>query len=234
MFLFTLPAGTLADIIDERRFILTLEVLVTLVSVVFAGLVSADLVTARTLLLFMFVSSTPTALEAPAWQSIVPQLVPKEDLTAAVAANSVGVNISRAVGPALAGVTIVGFGIAAPFWLDAFSNGGVIAVLLWWQTSSGHLHTLPAERFKSAIRTGIRYARNDRRLRATLLRAVGFFLFASAYWALLLLVARNQIAGGTYVVRRPTGRDRVWRGGLRIHIAASENKNRRQRVGNTG
>jgi MFS family permease len=196
MFLFALPAGALADIIDKRRFILTLEVLVTLVSVVFAGLVSADLVTARTLLLFMFVSSTLSALEAPAWQSIVPQLVPKEELAAAVAANSVGVNISRAVGPALAGVIIAGFGIAAPFWLDAFSNGGVIAVLLWWQTSRGHLRTLPAERFKSAIRTGIRYARNDRRLRATLLRAVGFFLFASAYLALLPLVARDQLAGG--------------------------------------
>jgi len=196
MFLFALPAGALADIIDKRRFILTLEALVTLFSVMFAGLVSADLVTARTLLLFMFVSSMLTALEAPAWQSIVPQLVPKEDLATAVAANSVGVNISRAVGPALAGVIIAGFGIAAPFWLDAFSNGGVIAVLLWWQTSRGHLRTLPAERFKSAIRTGIRYARNDRRLRATLLRAVGFFLFASAYWALLPLVARNQIAGG--------------------------------------
>ncbi len=196
MFLFALPAGALADIIDKRRFILTLEALVTLVSVVFAGLISAELVTAGTLLLFMFVSSTLTALEAPAWQSIVPQLVPKEDLAAAVAANSVGVNISRAVGPALAGVIIAGFGIAAPFWLDAFSNGGVIAVLLWWQTSRGHLRTLPAERFKSAIRTGIRYARNDRRLRATLLRSVGFFLFASAYWALLPLVARNQIAGG--------------------------------------
>jgi MFS family permease len=196
MFLFALPAGSLADIIDKRRFILALEALVTLVSLVFAGLVSTDLVTARTLLLFMFVSSTLSALEAPAWQSIVPQLVPKKDLSAAVAANSVGVNISRAVGPALAGVIIAGFGIAAPFWLDAFSNAGVIAVFLWWRTSHGHLRTLPAERFNSAIRTGIRYARNNRRLRATLLRAVGFFLFASAYWALLPLVARNQIAGG--------------------------------------
>ena len=196
MFLFALPAGALADIIDKRRFILALEVLVTLVSVVFAVLVSTHLVTAWTLLLFMFVSSTLSALEAPAWQSIVPQLVPKADLSAAVAANSVGVNISRAVGPALAGVIIAGFGVAAPFWLDAFSNVGVIAVFLWWRTSHGHLRTLPAERFKSAVRTGIRYSLNNRRLRATLLRAVGFFLFASAYWALLPLVARNQIAGG--------------------------------------
>jgi MFS family permease len=196
MFLFALPAGALADIIDKRRFIVALEVLITLVSVVFALLVSNQFVTAWTLLSFMFLSSTLSALEGPAWQSIVPQLVPKEDLSAAVAANSVGINISRAIGPALASMIIAELGIAAPFWLDAFSNAGVIAVLLWWRPSYGSLRTLPAERFRSALRSGIRYARNNRRLRATLFRAIGFFLFASAYWALLPLVARDQVAGG--------------------------------------
>ena len=234
MFLFALPAGALADIIDKRRFILTLEVLVTLVSVVFAAWsLPISSLQGRCCCSCSSAARSPP-LEAPAWQSIVPQLVPKEDLSAAVAANSVGVNISRAVGPALAGVIIAGFGIAAPFWLDAFSNVGVIAVFLWWRTSHGHLRTLPAERFKSAIRTGIRYSLNNRRLRATLLRAVGFFLFASAYWALLPLVARNQIAGGPELVRRPAGRNRVWRGGLRIHVAASEGKNRHQRAGDIG
>ena len=104
MFLFALPAGALADIIDKRRFILFFEILITLVSVAFAVQVSTNLATAWTLLLFLFSSSTLSALEIPAWQSIVPELVPRDDLSAAVAANSVGVNISRAVGPALAGV----------------------------------------------------------------------------------------------------------------------------------
>ena len=144
----------------------------------------------------MFLISVFGALEAPAWQSIVPQLVPKQDLPPAVAANSVGVNISRAIGPALAGVIIAGFGIAAPFWLDAISNVGVIGVLLWWRSPQKHVDSMPAERFTSAIRTGFRYARHNRYLRATLARAVGFFLFASAYWALLPLVARSQIGGG--------------------------------------
>lgn len=196
LFLFVLPAGALADIVDQRRFILLLEVLIAAVSVTFAALLSGGLVTAGTLLLFMFMISTLLALEAPAWQSIVPQLVTKEDLPAAVAANSVGINISRTVGPALAGIIITGLGIAAPFWLDAFSNMGVIAVLFWWRSSRGRVHTLPAERFGSAIRTGLRYTRNNRHLLATLVRAVGFFLFASAYWALLPLVAHTQITGG--------------------------------------
>jgi predicted MFS family arabinose efflux permease len=126
----------------------------------------------------------------------VPQLVPKEDLAPAIAANSVGINISRAIGPAIGGVIIIGFGIAAPFWLNAISNLGVIGVLLWWRSPQKHMDGMLAERFTNAIRTGFRYALHNRYLRATLVRAVWFFLFASAYWALLPLVARNQIAGG--------------------------------------
>ncbi|MBV8566060.1 MAG: MFS transporter [Methylobacteriaceae bacterium] len=56
------------------------------------------------MLVFTFLTGTCTALVAPAWQSIVPQVMPKENLGPAVAANSVGVNISRAVGPAVGGV----------------------------------------------------------------------------------------------------------------------------------
>ena len=196
MFLFALPAGALADIIDKRRFLIVVELGIMVVSAVFAMMVTFDLVTPVTLLLFMFVIGAGSALTAPAWQSIVPALVPKPDLPAAVAANSVGINISRAVGPALSGIIAAGFGIAAPFWLDAFSNFGTIGALVWWRTPRRTGRRLPAERLASAIRTGARYARNNPPLRATLFRAVGFFLFASAYWALLPLVARTQIVGG--------------------------------------
>jgi MFS family permease len=196
MFLFALPAGALADIIDKRRFIIALEISIAAVCAVFALLISINLATPGLLLLFMFLIGAFSALEAPTWQSVVPMLVPKHDLATAVAANSVGVNISRAVGPALAGVIIAGFGISAPFWLDTVSNFGVIGVMLWWRSPVERSHTLPAERFTSAVRTGLRHARYNPHLRATLARAVGFFLFASAYWALLPLLARSQIAGG--------------------------------------
>ncbi len=196
MFLFALLAGALSDIIDKRKFLIFVEAAIAAVSVIFAAIVWFGLATPGNLLLFTFLIGAGSALTAPAWQSIVPQLVPKQDLHPAVAANSVGVNISRAVGPALGGVITAGVGIAAPFWLNAVSNLGIIGALLWWRSpQKGTLH-LPAERFGSAIRTGFRYARHNLHLRATLMRAVGFFLFASAYWALLPLVARSQIAGG--------------------------------------
>ncbi len=126
----------------------------------------------------------------------MPQLVPRQDLPAAVALNSVGFNVSRAVGPALAGMIIAAMGLAAPFWLNAISYLGVIGALIWWHAPGSRSRHLPAERFGAAIRIGLRHACHNPHLRATLMRAAGFFLFASAYWALLPLVARSQVAGG--------------------------------------
>jgi MFS family permease len=196
MFLFALPAGALADIVDRRKLLIAVEIAVTAVSAIFAAIVWLGLATPGNLLLFTFLIGVGGALAAPAWQSIVPQLVPKEDLHPAVAANSVGVNVSRAVGPALGGVIVAKLGIAAPFWFNAVSNLGIIAALLWWHPPQKGTRHLPVERFGSAIRAGFRHARNNPHLRATLIRGAAFFLFASAYWALLPLVARNQIAGG--------------------------------------
>jgi len=196
MFLFALPAGALADIVDKRKFLIAVEIAVTIISAIFAAIVWLGLATPFNLLLFTFLIGVGSALTAPAWQSIVPQLVPKHDLQPAIAANSVGINLSRAVGPALAGTMVARLGIGAPFWINAISNLGIIGALLWWkQPQTGNRH-LRAERFGSAIRAGFRHAKNNQHLRATLARGVGFFLFASAYWALLPLVARSQIAGG--------------------------------------
>lgn len=196
MFLFALPAGALADIIDKRKLLLIVESAITFVSAVFAAIVWLGLATAGNLLLFTFLIGVGGALTAPAWQAVVPQLVPKRDLHLAVSANSVGVNVSRALGPALGGVIAAGIGIAAPFWLNAISNLGIIGALLWWRSSPTGNQRLPAERFSGAMRAGFRHARNNPHLRATLIRAAAFFLFASAYWALLPLVARSQILGG--------------------------------------
>ena len=196
MFLFALPAGALADILDKRRLLLTVVAGVMGVSTTIAALVSLKLVNPSVLLFFTFLLGAGAALTAPAWQAMVPALVPRQKLAPAVAANSVGVNISRAVGPALGGALIAAFGVAMPFWLNALSNIGILAALIWWRPPPRPAAHLPAERFTGALRAGFRHARHNRHLHATLIRAVAFFLFASAYWALLPLVARNRIAGG--------------------------------------
>lgn len=196
MFLFGLPAGALADILDRRRMLLAAQTTLALVTAGFAVLVGLGAVTPWTLLAFTFLGGTGAALIAPTWQAIVPQLVPRSDLAPAVAANSVGINVSRAIGPALAGALIGTAGIAAPFWANAVSYVVVIAALIWWRPPPPPAAQLPAERFASAIRLGLRHAFINPHLRATLLRGVGFFIFASTYWALLPLVAREQVSGG--------------------------------------
>jgi MFS family permease len=196
MFLFAFPAGALADIVDRRKFLLFAQIVITAVATIFAATVWLDRATPANLLLFIFLIGVGGALIAPAWQAIVPQLVPQRDLHPAVAANGVGVNVSRAVGPALAGVIVATWGIAAPFWLNAISNLGIIGALVWWHPPQRVHRPLPAERFGGAMRTGLRHARYNPHLRATLIRGAAFFFFASAYWALLPLVARQQIAGG--------------------------------------
>jgi predicted MFS family arabinose efflux permease len=196
MFLFAIPAGALVDIVDRRRFLIFGESAITITSTAFAVLVWLHLITPNSLLVFSFIVTVGSAVTAPAWQAVVTELVPKSDLSSAVAANGVGVNVSRAVGPALGGVVAGTLGIAAPFWLNAFSNLGVIAALVGWRAPKRSDEHLSPEPFSSAVRTGLRYARYNSHLSATLMRAPGFFVFASAYWALLPLVARNQIAGG--------------------------------------
>ncbi len=196
MFLFAIPAGALADIVNQRRFLIFGESAITIVSTAFAALVWLRLITPGTLLVFSFVVTIGSAMTAPAWQSVVAELVPKQDLPGAVAANSVGINVSRAIGPALGGIIVAALGIAAPFWLDAVSNIGVIAALIWWRAPKKSGSPLPPEPFGSAVRTGLRYARYNSYLSATLIRTIAFFVFGSAYWALLPLVARTQIVGG--------------------------------------
>jgi predicted MFS family arabinose efflux permease len=196
MFLFAIPAGALADIVDRRRLLIWGESAILITSTAFAALVWLHLITPVSLLIFSFIVTVGSAITAPGWQAVVPELVPKPDLPAAVAANSVGINVSRAVGPAIGGFLVGTIGIAAPFWVNGFSNLGVIVALVMWRVPKKSGTPLPPERFGSAIRTGLRHARYNPNLSATLIRATAFFVFASAYWALLPLVARSQIAGG--------------------------------------
>ncbi|PWG63512.1 MFS transporter [Spiribacter halobius] len=196
VFLFALPAGALADIVDRRRLLIIVQTGLALTAALLGTLVLAGAMTPMLLLALTFVMGMGAALLAPAWQAIVPRLVPREDLQSAVALNSVGINVSRAVGPAIAGVLIAAVGLWAPFFLNALSFLCVIAALVWWRPAPAPPRWLPPEHLIGALRTGLRYARASVPLRATLARALAFFVFASAYWALLPLIARQLLGGG--------------------------------------
>jgi predicted MFS family arabinose efflux permease len=198
MFLFTLPAGAIADVIDARRMIIVVSYVIAALMAVFAAVVALDFTSPLILLLTTFVLSAAWSLNSPAWLSIVPLLVPKDQVSGATAANGVGYNVSRTVGPALGGLLIARFGAAAPFWIFVAANLGVIAALTWWRAPTKQRASLPAERFSSAMRTGLRHAANNRLLWATMARTLAIYPFSSAYWGLLPLIARHTGEGAEH------------------------------------
>ena len=195
VFLLAIPAGVLSDILDRRRFLIGIQIGLALVSTALAILASTGNVSVAALVGFTFVGGVGAALAAPAWQSIVPELVPSLEIKGAVALNSLGINIARAIGPALGGFLLAVLGAAAVYGIDVLSYVVVCAALLWWRRDAGADEGLK-EQFGGALRAGLRYARASRDLRRVLWRAGLFFAFASAVWALLPLVARLEIGGG--------------------------------------
>ena len=195
IFLLAIPAGVLSDILDRRRFLIVVQLALAVVSTTLAVLASFDAITVSNLILLTFLGGIGAALTMPTWQAIVPELVPREELRGAVALNSLGVNIARAVGPAMGGTVLAIFGAAATYGLDVASYILVIAALLWWPRPKATSDEL-GERFGGALRAGLRYALASRPMHRILWRAAVFFAFGSAVWALLPLVARQQLGGG--------------------------------------
>lgn len=193
--LFALPAGAIADIIDRRLLLIIFNLFMAVTAATFALLLVFGNVTPVVLLVFTFLLGTGAAFVAPTWQAIIPSLVPRPQLPAAIALNSVGINVSRATGPAIAGFLIVSVGMVAPFALNALSFIGIIAALIWWRPPAPAQRRLPHERVTSAMVVGLRYGLNSEPLKATLIRAAAFFMFASALWSLLPLIARELLNG---------------------------------------
>lgn len=194
IFLFALPAGALADIVNKRKLLMGVQIVMAGTALALGYVVYHGDITPSLLLFFTFMMGIGTALTAPAWQAIVPGLVPRNTLQQAVAINSVGINISRAIGPALGGF-IIGYSIALPFLINGLSFLLVVCALVWWRPVASPPRLLPAENLFGALKAGGRYALHSTPLKATLARALSFFLFASAYWALLPLIARNLLNG---------------------------------------
>ena len=190
--LLALPAGALADIVDRRKVLIVSQTLMLAAAGALSWLTIYHLTTPTSLLVLTFALGLGSALNAPAWQAMIPELVPREDLTAAIALGGINYNAARAVGPALGGLVVAWAGAGATFALNAASFLAVIGVLYRWERVP-HASVLPAERMLGAIRAGLRYVRHAGALRATLVRTAAFTLGGSAVWAVLPLVARFEL-----------------------------------------
>jgi MFS family permease len=193
--LFSLAAGAIADNYDKRAVMLVAQGFMIAVSVALAGCAYLGLITPWILLIFTFLIGCGTALNNPAWQSSVRDMVPRQDLPQAIALNSVGMNIARSVGPALGGMIVAVAGAAVAFAVNAVSYLALIVVLFRWRPER-HPRLLPPESLGAAMGAGIRFVAMSPTIRTVLFRAFVFGLAGSAIQALMPLVARDLIRGG--------------------------------------
>ena len=195
VFLLGLPSGAMADILDRRRYFAATQLWVSLNALVLATLSITGHLTATLLLVLTFSNGIGLAMRWPVFAAIVPQIVPRAELPAALALNGIAMNLSRVIGPVLAGALLAAFSPAIVFVLNTVLAAGAFVLILRWK-SAPRTSALPGERFVGAMRVGLNYAMQSPRLKVILLRIFLFFLQSTALMALLPLVARSLHGGG--------------------------------------
>jgi MFS family permease len=193
--LLALPGGVLADSFDRRWLLFTVQVYFFIVGILLTVLTVAGLMPPALLLAFTFAIAIGAAVQLPAWQSLIPELVPRTQLRAATRLEMVSVNLARAAGPALAGLVIAVFGVPVVFGLNAFSVVFLAGALLLWRRAPAQ-SDVPRERFVPALRAGGRYVWHEPVIRRILLRVMLFITPGMALWALLPLVASQRLGLG--------------------------------------
>ena len=190
------PAGALADLIDRRRLLLTTQGLMLAAAAALAVMTWAGTVTPATLLGLTFALGVGTALNAPAWQAVQPELVPAAEFPQAVTLGGASMNLGRAIGPALAGAIIAATGPGLVFLLNALSFLAVIGALAAWRPKPED-RLGPPEQFDAAVRAGLRYAWHSHLIHYVLLRSGAFTLASAGLLALLPVYAKSQLGLGS-------------------------------------
>src|ERR1700722_5740409 len=194
--MFGIVGGVLADTLDRRRLLVVVQTGLVVATSALAGITLAGLLSPALLLVLTFVIGTGSVLGIPAYQSLVPELVPRDQIPAAAELSSININLARAIGPAIAGILITYIGVGAVFAVDAatFLVYGLVVVL--WRPHQDTAPHIP-ERFISALRAGGRYVRYAPVVRRILFRTALFLVPGSALWALLPLVASRRLDLGS-------------------------------------
>ncbi len=197
VFLLSIPAGAMADLVDRRRLLLITQTWMLVAAMILAVITFGGWIGPWWLLGLTFALGAGAALNNPAWQAIVPELVGREEINAAVVLNSIGFNLARAVGPALSGLLLAVANAGSAFLLNAVSFAGVLWVLYEWKREPQTAGFGAAEEMFGAMRAAFRYTFHAPLLLSILVRVVAFVIGASALWALLPLLAKQELASGS-------------------------------------
>ncbi len=193
--LFGLLAGTMSDLLERRRVIMGTQVLFVVGGVVLGIETLAGWIGPWGILCLTFISGVAFTFYQPAQQASINDLVERADVPQAVALGAVAMNVSRAIGPAFAGLLAAWLGSGTSFLTSAACFLGMLAVVYRWPPQPPSLPGVP-ESLLAGIRSGVRYARHSAQLRAILWRNLIFAAFASSLWALLPVIARDQLGLG--------------------------------------
>ncbi|BCH24522.1 MFS transporter [Mesorhizobium sp. L-8-3] len=196
--MFSLASGAIADNFNRRKVMIVAQLFMLLVSAVLTVTAHLELLSPWALLAFTFLIGCGTALNNPSWQASVGDIVPRADLPAAVALNSVNFNLTRSVGPAIGGAIVAAAGAAAAFAVNTLSYFALIGVLARWKPAVP-ASALPRESLGAAMGAGLRYVAMSPNIEKVLLRSFLFGLAAISILALLPLVARDLLRGGPLV-----------------------------------
>jgi len=194
--LLAIPAGVLADRIDRRKLLLATQLMMLLTTASLAAMTASGVVTSWSLLALTFVIGLGLTLHVPTWQASIPELVPRPQLSRAIALGSISFNLARAVGPAIAGLLVAATGSWIAFSFNALSFAGVIVVLLGWRRDRSE--SSRGLSFSRSLYQGLRYVYRTAAMRHVLIRVALFVVPASALWGLLPLVARQRLDWGAH------------------------------------
>jgi MFS family permease len=193
--LLTLPAGVLAEFVDRRRMLIAVQAFQVVAGALMAALTLAGDMTPTLLLVLSFVLGCGAAAQLPSYQAFIPDLVPRSELGSAASLSSLGVNLARAVGPAIAGLLVTQLGVGGLFVLNAATF--LVFALVLLRTHSPERKRPPRQAFLAGLEAGGRYVRNAPGVRRVLVRLVVFVWPANVLWALLAPVAHEQLGLGS-------------------------------------
>ena len=196
VFLLALPSGALADIVDRRRYLIFSQLWVAVVSFAVAALALTGELAPGLLFVAAFLMGTGLVMRLPTFGSLIQEVVPRGEISAAVVLYGVALNASRAVGPIIAGAIVAMGGTAYVFLINGALSVAAAYLLVRWQREPPPPSNLPSERFMGAMRVGVQFLRNTPALLAILARGAAYSFFGVAPLALLPMLARLHLDGG--------------------------------------
>jgi len=191
---FTLFGGVIADRVDKRRLLIVTQTAMMVLAFVLAGLAWFKIITVWEVAVIAFLNGTAMSMNAPSYQALVPKLVPRKDLTNAIALNSAQFNMSRILGPTLGGYAMALFGVAGNFFL----NGVSFLAVLWALVRIDYPEEKPSrhQSMWASMRAGFTYLHSEPQMLVMMWMTAVVSLLGIPFLTFIPYFAKDQLHAG--------------------------------------